>query len=78
MPNDESEKTTFYLFTDGYQDQFGGTEGRGFSIRKFREFLHQIYYLPMQEQERLLAENLAQWQGKTRQIDDICVVGFRG
>ncbi|SFE88879.1 tetratricopeptide repeat protein [Thermoflexibacter ruber] len=77
LPNDESEKTTFYLFTDGYQDQFGGTEGRGFSIRKFREFLHQIYYLPMQEQERLLAENLAQWQGKTRQIDDICVVGFR-
>jgi serine phosphatase RsbU (regulator of sigma subunit) len=77
LPDNRSEATTFYLFTDGYQDQFGGEEGRGFSIRKLREFLHQIYYLPMQEQERLLAENLAQWQGKTRQIDDICVVGFR-
>jgi serine phosphatase RsbU (regulator of sigma subunit) len=73
----KDQLTTFYLFTDGYPDQFGGAEGRCFSIKRFREFLHTIHQLPLQEQKDYLVKNLARWQGRQRQIDDICIVGFK-
>ncbi|MEM6299255.1 MAG: SpoIIE family protein phosphatase [Bacteroidota bacterium] len=70
------QPTTFYIYSDGYQDQFGGPEGRKFTTTRFRSLLYNIYFLPMEEQKQILETTLRDWQGDKRQIDDILVMGF--
>lgn len=71
------EPVTFYLFSDGYQDQFGGAEGRKFMRKRFRNLLREIHILPMEKQLLELKRSLRQWQGEQRQVDDILVLGVR-
>lgn len=66
-----------YLFTDGYPDQFGGEDERKMSYRRFRELLMSIHHLPVDEQKKMLDDQLRIWMGDSRQTDDICVIGLR-
>jgi len=74
---DISQPTTFYLFSDGFQDQFGGEQGRKFMTKRFRKLLFKIHQKPMQEQKQILENTLQKWMGKENQIDDILVIGVR-
>ncbi|MGB0525136.1 MAG: 7TM diverse intracellular signaling domain-containing protein [Flammeovirgaceae bacterium] len=75
---DISKPTTFYLFSDGYQDQFGGQEGRKFLSKRFRELLNDIHSKPMPLQKTILDETFHGWmRGVHKQIDDVLVMGFR-
>jgi serine phosphatase RsbU (regulator of sigma subunit)/ligand-binding sensor domain-containing protein len=68
----------FYMSSDGYEDQFGGTENRKFMRKHLRELLFKIHKLPMAEQEKILKTNIIDWMGtNNHQLDDILVVGFR-
>lgn len=67
----------YYIFSDGFQDQFGGLEDKKYLKKRFREFLLSIHHLPMEDQKRLLHEELKAWQGEQAQTDDILVVGIR-
>lgn len=68
---------TFYIFSDGYVSQFGGTDGRKFMSKPFKSLLESIQSKSMKEQMKLLDEALLQWQGNYEQVDDISVIGFR-
>lgn len=68
---------TIYMFSDGYADQFGGTEKKKFLTKRFKQLLVDIHEYPMSEQQKLLHTNLINWQGKMIQIDDILIVGVR-
>lgn len=70
------EGDKFYLFTDGYQDQFGGPKGKKFQRKKMRNLLHQISKLPMAEQRDLLERTLSDWQKDEEQTDDILLIGL--
>ncbi len=74
---DISQKTAFYLFTDGFQDQFNGETKQKFMSKNFRELLLQIHTLPMPEQRQKLNESMKTWIGSGKQLDDILVVGIR-
>ncbi len=67
----------FYIFTDGYADQFGGADGKKFKSRRLKELLMDIHLLPMQEQKEKLETVYENWRGNLEQIDDVCVVGVR-
>jgi serine phosphatase RsbU (regulator of sigma subunit) len=68
----------YYLFTDGYADQFGGPRGKKFLYKRFRELLLHICTFPMAEQQRLLDKEITEWMGDTEpQLDDILVIGFK-
>ncbi len=71
--------TAFYLFSDGYQDQFGGEKGAKFMFRSFRELLFQIYDFPLAEQARILEQTIEQWMlaGNQKQLDDILILGVK-
>jgi serine phosphatase RsbU (regulator of sigma subunit) len=71
MPNDK-----FYIFSDGYAAQFGGTNGKKFKTTQFREMLIQHYDKSMTVQKELLEEALDGWQGDMEQVDDILVIGI--
>lgn len=68
----------FYLFSDGYVDQFGGKDGRKYMKKNFKEFLLTIFHLPMAEQKELLNQEMEKWMGgEHEQIDDQLVIGVR-
>jgi serine phosphatase RsbU (regulator of sigma subunit) len=71
------ENDIFYLFTDGYVDQFGGTENKKFMYRRFRYLLLTIHGFPVSDQKAILDENIKTWMGSTEQVDDMMVIGFR-
>lgn len=67
----------FYLFSDGYMDQFGGDKDKKFSSRQFYGLLMEIHQMPMLQQERILDVRLKAWMKDTEQTDDITVLGIR-
>lgn len=70
--------TWFYLFSDGFLDQFGGEHGRKFLMKNFCELLGSIAILPPDQQRTMLKNVLSEWIGKQyNQIDDILVIGFQ-
>ncbi len=66
-----------YLFSDGYVDQFGGTNDKKFLTKRFKKLLLEIKHKPMSEQKEILDKTLEDWKGTTDQIDDILVMGIR-
>ncbi|MBR4676671.1 MAG: SpoIIE family protein phosphatase [Bacteroidales bacterium] len=68
-----------YLFSDGYADQFGmsGGKRRKYMIKNFRDFLMQIHTLDLPVQKQRLEENLDNWRGNLKQLDDVLVMGVR-
>jgi len=68
---------TFYMFTDGFPDQFGGPDHKKFSHRRFRENLVKTKSESMSDQKIKLENSLNEWMGKNGQTDDISVIGFR-
>lgn len=71
------DEDILYIFSDGYIDQFGGTENKKFMYRRFRYLLLTIHGFPMDDQKSILDENIKTWIGRNEQIDDIMVIGFR-
>ncbi|WP_375561017.1 7TM diverse intracellular signaling domain-containing protein [Bernardetia sp. OM2101] len=75
------QKTTLYMASDGYQDQFGSPEDADKAVRKFmkkrfRELLLEISKLPIAEQEATLDKILEDWKQMEKQTDDILVMGI--
>ena len=68
---------TFYLFTDGFPDQFDGRDSKKYGYRKFREQLIRNNSLTMADNKIILEKVLYEWMGDNSQIDDILVIGFR-
>ncbi len=66
-----------YLFTDGFADQFGGSEGKKFKYRPFRELLTKISEFPADQQKIHLQQTFDTWKGNLKQLDDVLVFGFR-
>lgn len=71
--------TIFYLFTDGYQDQFGGVKKKKFKLTQMKEMLLSVHAHSLPMQRQVVAERLQQWMndGNERQIDDVLVVGVQ-
>ncbi|MDW8287914.1 MAG: SpoIIE family protein phosphatase, partial [Flammeovirgaceae bacterium] len=70
--------TTFYIFSDGFQDQFGGGDNTKFYSKRFRNLLWAISDKSLPEQQRMLEKTLHDWMlDKFKQTDDILVIGFR-
>ena len=72
----------FYMFSDGYADQFGGPNGKKFMYKTLKNLLLSIREKPMSEQKGILDKNIEDWKavpdpdGKPHeQVDDILVIG---
>lgn len=68
---------SFYIFSDGLTDQFGGGEGKKFGAKNLKAFIYSHIDKPMEEQGRLLSEKTVEWINGFEQVDDILVIGIR-
>jgi len=71
-----SKGDRFYLFTDGFADQFGGENGKKLKMSNFRDMLLATSHLKMQSQKEMLEHELESWMGYREQVDDITVIGL--
>ncbi len=67
----------FYMFSDGFQDQFGGKHDEKYMSKRFRNFLHTISYMPVHLQINQLDQEFKTWKGETEQTDDVLVIGIK-
>ncbi len=67
---------SIYLSTDGYLDQFGGSDRKKFGTQRFKDLLLNNLHLNMQKQKELIASAHDEWKGRTVQIDDVLVIGI--
>lgn len=69
--------SAIYLFSDGFQDQFGGKKYNKFGMAQFEKLIVSILHMPMNEQGEALATTHETWKGTKNQTDDILVLGIR-
>ena len=68
---------SFYIFSDGYADQFGGEDGRKFRKKNMKDLLLSIQDVPMKDQGTKLEEHINDWMKNYEQIDDMVFIGRR-
>lgn len=66
-----------YIFSDGYSDQFGGTDGVKYKSANLKKLLAENYYRPMSEQKVIIEKEFENWKGSAEQVDDITMIGIR-
>lgn len=71
-----TSKNNFYLSSDGWQDLFGGPDGKKLGKGRIREFVEELYDSPMAIQKEALMAFVDSWKGSHPQLDDILIVGF--
>jgi hypothetical protein len=67
----------FYLFTDGFADQFGGPKGKKIMYKQLENLLISISHESMEIQKQKLEAVFENWKGDLEQVDDVCMIGVR-
>ena len=68
---------SFYLFSDGFSDQFGEITDKKFKHKRFKRLIESVEGLPMEQQKNQLEKAFNEWKGNSQQIDDVLVFGFQ-
>ena len=71
------DNTTFYLFTDGFADQFGGEKGKKFMYKQFSELLLLNNEATLNQQAVIINDVFEKWKINHEQVDDVCVMGIK-
>jgi hypothetical protein len=64
-----------FLTTDGFFDQFGGSQNKKFKANRFKQLLNKTSQLPITKQKKVLEKMMHDWMRGYQQIDDMCVLG---
>ena len=69
--------TRVYLYSDGFQDQFGGEHKKRLGSKRFARLLEDTQHLSLPEQGQKLTQFFHQWRndGLDAQMDDVLVLG---
>jgi serine phosphatase RsbU (regulator of sigma subunit) len=68
---------SLFLFSDGFMDQFGGSENKKFNIQRFKEMLLELNGLSPEDQKKKAEQTFNNWKGETHQIDDVLLMGVK-
>lgn len=74
---DYKEGDMLYMFSDGFQDQFGGEKDKKLRFSGFQGLLKKASKMRADKQKGFLEQAFNEWKGKAMQIDDVLVLGFR-
>lgn len=68
----------FYLFSDGFADQFGEATKKKFKLKRLRELFINIAELDTSNQLEVAEKTFFDWKGTERQVDDVTIIGIKG
>jgi len=66
-----------YLSTDGYADQFGGSDGKKYMSKNFKKYILEVKSTPITQQYKLIKDNINSWMKGYEQVDDLLVIGVK-
>ncbi|MBL7883810.1 MAG: SpoIIE family protein phosphatase [Bacteroidia bacterium] len=66
-----------YMFTDGYPDQFGGTDGKKLKAANIKTLLEEIKLLPPSKQAMIVDRYFNRWKEGHEQVDDVLFIGIQ-
>lgn len=72
-----NEGDTFYIFSDGFADQFGGPFGKKFMTKNLKKLLLEHQSESMENQEISFMSSFENWKGNLHQVDDVLLIGVR-
>lgn len=64
----------FFIFTDGFADQFGGPKGKKFLVKRFRDLILRSADSSINSLEGLVLDSHLAWKGSLEQVDDILII----
>lgn len=67
----------FYLFSDGFADQFGEISDKKFKYKHLKRLIHSFEGYPMDKQKQHLENSFNEWKGSSQQVDDVLIIGFK-
>lgn len=68
---------TYFMFSDGLADQFGGGTGKKFTTKRLKKLLMEINELPMLHQDNMIRKQFGEWKGEHEQVDDVLIIGVK-
>lgn len=68
---------SFYLYTDGYADQFGGPKEKKYKYKQLENLLLSNHTKSVHEQKNCLNESFENWKGNLEQVDDVTIIGYK-
>jgi serine phosphatase RsbU (regulator of sigma subunit) len=68
---------SFYIFSDGFADQFGGKQGKKYLYKRLQNLFLEIHTLAPEEQRKRVIQEFYDWKGIEEQVDDVLVVGIK-
>jgi len=68
-----------YMASDGFQDQFGGSQNQKFKKNKLKQKLEQysMQRLSMENIQSKMEQEFLDWKGDKKQTDDVILMGIR-
>ena len=67
---------SFYLFTDGCYDQFGGLENKRYYKKNLIKLIENIHTEDIEDQETILSQSILNWKNGNDQTDDMLLIGI--
>ncbi|MEL6538658.1 MAG: SpoIIE family protein phosphatase, partial [Bacteroidota bacterium] len=67
----------FFLFSDGYTDQYGGPKNKKFKSKALYALFEEIAGQTISKQRERLEQVFEEWKWNEEQIDDVLVVGVK-
>lgn len=74
---DLAKISDFYMFTDGFRDQYGGGDFKRFMSKRFRELLFKNHHMRTSDQKRVIEHTFSEWCGRNEQTDDVLIIGVK-
>ncbi|GEM_PF-5681039 len=67
----------FYVFSDGYQNQFGGSQNKKLGKKRLKQLMTSVAEKPYEEQEEIITDYFLEWKGGQEQTDDVTAIGVK-
>jgi len=72
----EIEKdSTLYMYSDGFQDQFGGPETKKFGTKRLKDLIESISDMEIKQQKSTIENTFMNWKNGNDQVDDTFFLG---
>lgn len=66
----------FYLFSDGFPDQFGGNRDKKFTKKRLKNLVKNAQSISVSRQESHFSKHFQDWKGEYEQTDDVLLIGL--
>jgi serine phosphatase RsbU (regulator of sigma subunit) len=71
------EDSKVFMYTDGFQDQFGGERGKKINSAKLRHLIRTNSSSPLGDMKNEFKDYFKEWKSDREQTDDVLLLGFK-